>query len=128
LQLIPNLKHGDFFLPYDPRLVDFARNMRKNPTPAERKLWGYLRTFPFRFWRQRPIDRFIVDFYCPKLKLVIEVDGESHYTNEGITSDLERTAILESYDLQVVRFQNSEVLQSFEEICKQIEAFVTISI
>jgi very-short-patch-repair endonuclease len=53
-------------------------------TPAERKFWsGYLRTFKFRVLRQRPIDNFIVDFFCAQLKLVIEVDGESHFTNDG---------------------------------------------
>ncbi len=69
------LKEGNYFLPYNPDLVARVKQMRKNPTPAERKLWEYLRTFPLKFWRQKPIDNFIVDFYCPKLKLVIEVDG-----------------------------------------------------
>ena len=77
------LREKQFFLPYDRRLVTLAKEMRKNPTPAERKLWDYLRTFPFRVWRQRPISCFIVDFYCPKLKLAIEVDGASHFTVEG---------------------------------------------
>ncbi|HBE56853.1 MAG TPA: endonuclease, partial [Cyanobacteria bacterium UBA11366] len=76
-----NLKHSDFHLPYNPALVARAKELRKNMTPAEKKLWyGYLRTFQFRVLRQRPIDHFIVDFYCPSLKLVIEVDGESHFT------------------------------------------------
>jgi very-short-patch-repair endonuclease len=123
---MPNLKRGDFFLPYDPKLIDRARDMRKNPTPAEKKLWGFLKTFPFRVWRQRPIDRFIVDFYCPKLKLVIEVDGEGHFTDEGIVLDLERTKVLEGYELQVIRFRNDDVMQSFEEVCKKIGGFLTI--
>jgi very-short-patch-repair endonuclease len=58
-----------FHLPYDPALIEHARALRKNPTPAEKKLWyGYLRTCPYRVLRQRPIDRFIVDFYCTKMK------------------------------------------------------------
>ncbi len=65
-------------------------------TSAEKKLWyGYLRTFKFTVLRQRPIDYFIVDFYCPTLKLVIEVDGESHYSNDGKDYDGERTQRLE---------------------------------
>jgi very-short-patch-repair endonuclease len=53
-------------------------------TPAEKRLWyGYLRAFKFRVLRQRPIDNFIVDFFCAQLKLVIEVDGEGHFTNDG---------------------------------------------
>ncbi|WP_017659751.1 endonuclease domain-containing protein [Baaleninema simplex] len=74
------LTEGKYFLPYDRSLVERAKEMRKNPTAAERKLWQFLRTFPLKMWRQRPIDRFIVDFYCPRLKLVIEVDGAQHFT------------------------------------------------
>lgn len=109
-------KEGDYFLPYNPQLVPRAKEMRKNPTIAERKLWGYLRNFPVKFWRQRPIDNFIVDFYCPKLKLVIEVDGDSHFTDLGLVYDEERTRVLEGYGLQIIRFTNDEVLQNFEEV------------
>ena len=63
-----NLKNGKLFLPYNPQLVTRAKEMRQNPSPAERKLWGFLRTFPLKMWRQKPINHFIVDFYCPKLK------------------------------------------------------------
>ena len=74
----------DFHLPYNPQLVERAKELRKIMTLAEKKLWyNYLKTFKFRFLRQRPIDNFIVDFYCAELKLVIEVDGDSHFTNEG---------------------------------------------
>lgn len=63
--------------------------MRQNPTLAEKKLWqDCLRTFPLRVLRQRPIDRFIVDFYCATLKLVIEIDGDSHFTDTGRAYDL----------------------------------------
>ena len=118
-----NLKEGNYFLPYNPQLVARAREMRKNPTVAERKLWGYLRNFPVKFWRQKPINHFIVDFYCPKLKLVIEVDGDSHFTDSGLVYDEERTRILEGYGLRVIRFTNDEVLQNFEGVCEQIMGF-----
>jgi very-short-patch-repair endonuclease len=85
---MPNLNATDFHLPYDPTLVPTAKELRKNMTPAESKLWyGYLRTFKFKVFRQRPIDHFIVDFYCPSLKLVIEVDGEYHFTEDGKAYD-----------------------------------------
>jgi very-short-patch-repair endonuclease len=116
-------KEGDYFLPYNPQLVARAKEMRKNPTIAERKLWGYLRNFPVKFWRQRPIDNFIVDFYCPKLKLVIEVDGDSHFTESDLVYDEERTRVLEGYGLRVIRFNNDEVLQNFEGVCEQIMWF-----
>jgi very-short-patch-repair endonuclease len=100
--------------------------MRKNMTPAERKLWGFLRTFPLKMWRQKPISHFIVDFYCPKLKLVIEIDGDSHFTEEGKAYDQERTQILEGYDLKVVRFTNDQVLHEFEVVCEEIMGFIPL--
>jgi len=113
---------SDFHLPYNRHLVEKAKELRKNMTPAEKRLWyGYLKTFKFRVLRQRPIDNFIVDFFCAQLKLVIEVDGESYFTDEGRDYDWERTQILEGYGLKVLRFTNDEVLQDWEGVCRQIE-------
>jgi len=111
-----------YHLPYNPDLVERARELRRNMTPAERQLWEYLKHAPYRFLRQRPIDHFIVDFYCPALRLVIEVDGEQHYTEEGKAYDAERDTILQSYGLRVVRFRNEEVLHHFESVRRRIEA------
>jgi very-short-patch-repair endonuclease len=117
-----NWSNTDFHLPYNRQLVEKAKELRKNMTPAERKLWsGYLRTFKFRILRQRPINNFIVDFFCAQLRLVIEVDGESHFTDEGKDYDWERTQILEGYGLKVLRFTNDEVLQDWEGVCRRIE-------
>ena len=92
-------------------------------TPAERKLWyGFLRHFGHRVLRQRPIDHYIVDFYCPQLRLVIELDGESHFTESGKACDDERTAVLEGYGLRVMRFTNQEVLRNLEGVCEAIDA------
>jgi very-short-patch-repair endonuclease/DNA modification methylase len=111
-----------YHLPYNPNLVERAKELRKNMTAAEKKLWyEYLRNFKYRVLRQRPINHFIVDFYCPALKLVIEVDGEHHYTEEGKSYDEERRKILESYGLRELRFRNEEVLKEFERVCKEIE-------
>jgi len=88
----------------------------------EQKLWQkYLRRCSVRVLRQRPIDNFIVDFYIPKCKLVIEVDGNSHFTAEGSARDAERTLVLEGLGLQVIRFNNAEVENSFEGVCGKIE-------
>lgn len=120
-----HLNTTDFHLPYNPDLVVRAKELRRNPTPAERKLWTeYLKTFPIRILRQRPIDHFIVDFYCAALKLVIEIDGKSHFTDEGQVYDRERTQVLEGYGLKVIRFTNDEVLHHFEEVCQRIEAIL----
>lgn len=117
-------REGHYFFPYNPKLIDRAKEMRKNPTIAENKLWQSLRTFPLKFWRQKPIDNFIVDFYCPKLKLVIEVDGDNHFTESGIAYDQERTNILEGYGLRVLRFTNDDILVNCEEICEKIRNLI----
>ncbi|MFN9733033.1 MAG: endonuclease domain-containing protein [Microcystis sp.] len=115
------LNNSDFHLPYNPALVARAKELRKNMTLAEKKLWySYLKNFKFKVLRQRPIDHFIVDFYCPSLKLVIEIDGDTHFTDEGKAYDKERTARLESYGLKVIRFTNSQVLRNFEAVCEQL--------
>lgn len=117
-----NLNDSDFHLPYNQNLVERAKQLRKNMTPAEKKLWyEYLRSFKFRVLRQRPIDHFIVDFYCPSLKLVIEIDGDTHFTTYGQEYDIERTRILEGYGLRVMRFTNQQVMNEFEVVCGMIE-------
>jgi very-short-patch-repair endonuclease len=127
---VNQLKNSDFFLPYNPDLTQRAREMRKNPTPAERKLWNLLKgTKPFgrggiRVWRQRPIDHFIVDFYIPQLKLVIEVDGDSHFSPDSLAYDQQRSRILESYGLSVIRFTNREVLDNLDGVWERICEFL----
>ncbi|MBU4347043.1 endonuclease domain-containing protein [Patescibacteria group bacterium] len=111
------------YLPYNPDLVGRARELRKNMTVAERKLWyDYLRYFKYPVLRQRPIDNYIVDFYCPQLKLVIEIDGETHIEAHDIKYDNIRTKILEEkYGLRVIRFWNLDVLDGFDVVCEIIE-------
>ncbi len=102
------------FLPYNKDLTNLARKNRKKPTPAERKIWtGVLRLRQFaeyKFLRQKPLGGYIVDFYCSKLRLVIEIDGESHA--ETVEYDVERTKILEALGLTVVRYTNDEVMHN----------------
>lgn len=117
-----------FYLPYDPQLVERAKELRKMMTITEKKLWNdYLKQLSPRFLRQRPIDRFIVDFYCPTLKLVIEVDGEIHLTDEAQLYDQERTYVLGGYGLTVMRFSNQQVLDRFEEVCCQIAGKIPLN-
>ncbi|MBX9255161.1 endonuclease domain-containing protein [Desmonostoc muscorum CCALA 125] len=119
------LNSSNLHLPYNPKLVERAKELRKNMTPAEKKLWyEYLRNFQYRVLRQRPINHFIVDFYCPTLQTVIEIDGHSHFTNEGQDYDLERTNILEGYGLKIIRFTNSQVLNHFDSVCEQIQHLI----
>ena len=99
-----------------------AKVLRKNMTPEERKLWyQYLRTLPLRFYRQKPIGNYIADFYCPKLKLVIELDGSQHYSDQGIAKDEVRTKELNNYkDIAVIRVPNNEIKTNFRGVCDYI--------
>ncbi|MDX1920256.1 MAG: endonuclease domain-containing protein [Candidatus Caenarcaniphilales bacterium] len=109
------------FISFNPKLKDRARELRKNSTEAESKIWkDFLRSFPLPVYRQKPIDNFIVDFYVPKIKLVIEIDGETHFEDNAIEYDRQRTAILEGYGLKVLRFTNKEVYENFESFCEVI--------
>jgi len=105
----------------DSRLRPRARELRNNATSQESHLWFcFLRQRPEHWYRQKVIGEFIVDFYCPKAKLVIELDGMQHYTPEGLAYDEERSAYLEGIGLKVVRFQNKEVDDAFYLVCSKI--------
>jgi very-short-patch-repair endonuclease len=119
------LRTTPYSLPYNPKLRERARELRKHQTPAEKKLWyEYLRQLPVMVHRQKVIHHFIVDFYIAPAKLVIELDGENHATEDGAAYDQERTEILSGYGLTVLRFWNDEVQQDFENICGRIAAAI----
>ena len=102
--------------------METARKLRREMTPHERKLWYlFLQKYPVKIYKQRIIDRYIVDFYCASAKLVIEIDGSQHYELQGKTSDAERTAVLESYGLKVIRYSNREIDRDFSAVCDQID-------
>lgn len=106
-------------------LVNAGRVLRKNMTKEERHLWyDFLRGYPIRFIRQKIIGNYIVDFYCAKANLVIELDGSQHYDEIGITKDQERTKHLESLGLKVIRIPNNEVNNNFKGVCEFIDAEV----
>ena len=112
-------------LPYNRKLKVRSQELRKNATPQENKLWyEFLRTHPCPFTRQKTLGNFIVDFLCPSKKLVIEIDGSQHFTDEGIESDRFRTKLLASVGLQVMRFTNAEVDNSFETVCEKIQNYI----
>ena len=109
-------------LPKNNKLTPYAKELRREMTPQERKLWYlFLRHYPVKIYKQRIIDEYIVDFYCHAARLVIEIDGAQHYTEEGVAADRARTRVLEGYGLLVVRFSNSAVDTNFNTVCDQIE-------
>ena len=107
----------------DERLLSFARELRKEMTPEERKLWyTYLRIHPyFRFRRQEIIGPYIADFYCAKARLVIEIDGSQHFAEDAMKYDSNRTAFFEKNQLQVIRFTNADINQRFQSVCETVE-------
>ena len=110
------------FTGYDKKLKSRADELRKNMTQQEWNLWYfYLRSHRLKWYRQRIIDRFIVDFYCHAAKLVIEIDGKQHYTDQGIVYDTERTQVLQGYGLKVLRYTNQQVVDNFQDVCWNIE-------
>ncbi|MBR5562415.1 MAG: endonuclease domain-containing protein [Clostridia bacterium] len=110
-------------LPRNKSLKNLSTNLRNNATEEENKLWyEFLRIYPVRFNRQRIIGNYIVDFYCAKARLVVEIDGSQHYENKGIKSDAERTRFLENAGLKVIRFSNLDIKESFYEVCTVIDS------
>ncbi len=102
-------------------LNGLARQLRKASTKEETLLWnGFLRRYPMQFRRQYIIGNYIVDFYCHKAKLVIELDGSQHYEPEKMENEQIRTAYLQSLGLRVLRFSNLEVLREFAAVCETI--------
>ena len=112
-------------LEYNKNNITLAKNLRKNATCEENKLWyDFLSKYEIRFQRQKAIDNFIADFYCHKAKLVIEIDGSQHYTADGKQKDEFRTEILEGYDLKVIRFTNNQINTNFYGVCAYIDMIV----
>ncbi|MCC8078999.1 MAG: endonuclease domain-containing protein [Oscillospiraceae bacterium] len=115
-------KRKEPFTGYNSELAYRAKELRKSMTPEERHLWyDFLRTYPIKIYRQRVIDRYIVDFYCSSAKLVIEIDGSQHYTADGIEYDSIRSEVLSQYGLEVIRFSNSDINRHFRSVCEAID-------
>ncbi len=114
--------------PYNKNLKQPSRDLRKNMTEAEQVLRQSIRRkriLGLQFYRQKPILNFIVDFYCPKVNLVIECDGGQHYTEEGLGADRARDQALSELGLMVLRFSNHEILTEIDGVVEVIYEFFT---
>jgi very-short-patch-repair endonuclease len=110
-------------LPYDKSLKDYSKELRKNMTDAEKLLWTKIRNKQlkgYQFYRQKIIGNFIVDFYCPKANLIIEIDGGQHYSDEGKQKDAARDDFLKSSGLRVFRFSDREVFENLSGVMERI--------
>ena len=114
---------------HNKQLVPFAKQLRKEMTKEERRLWyDFLRTHSVRFSRQKVLGRYIADFYSAEARLIIELDGSQHYEDWNVEKDAERTAFLESSGLAIIRIPNNEVMQNFRGVCEYIDAIVKQSL
>ena len=102
---------------YNAKLIPNAKNLRKNMTEEERRLWfTFLRFFPQKFVRQKVIGPYIADFYCAEASLAIELDGAQHFDEEQMQYDAKRTAFFEGQGVRVARYTNREINEEFESV------------
>lgn len=114
---------------YNKSNIPLAKELRKNMTPWERKLWyNFLRNYPARFQRQKAIGNYIADFYCAKARLIVELDGSGHYTPQQAEQDSVRTGELEAMNLTVLRISNTDIDRNFAGVCECIDAAVRKSV
>ena len=112
---------------YNAHNISLAKQLRKNMTKEEKHLWyDFLRVYPMKFTRQKVIGKYIADFYCAEVNLVIEIDGSQHFCKEGIEKDKIRTEYLKEYGIEVLRIANNEVNYKFEEVCEYIDYNIKI--
>ena len=114
---------------HNKKLVPLARSLRKEMTKEERHLWyDFLRNYDIRFVRQKVIGNYIVDFYCAKASLAVELDGSQHYEPEESRKDAQRTKFLEGCGLKVLRIPNNAVSENFRGVCEYIDCAVRESL
>ena len=112
-------------IPYNPKLKQFARKLRNHSTKSEVLLWNYLKGKQIKgydFHRQKPVGKYIVDFFCSELLLAIEIDGESHYGNEE--KDNIRQKEIEKYGITFLRFDEIEIYYKLDSVMDTIEKWV----
>ena len=113
------------YYPHNEKQLQFARELRKEMTAEERHLWyDFLRDYPCKVKKQKPIGPYIVDFFCESARLVIELDGSQHYEDAEKQYDAERTKYLERYGLMVVRFSNLEINREFRAVCEYLDNLI----
>ncbi|WP_418508511.1 endonuclease domain-containing protein [Corallibacter sp.] len=112
---------------YNPKLKELARQLRNNATKSEIKLWTYLRRsqiYGYDFHRQKPIDEYIVDFFCNKLQLAIECDGYSHEVLEVYEKDVKKTKRLNDLGVYVLRFSDFQIMNDIDNVIRAIEDYI----
>lgn len=115
------------FLPYNRNLKQISRDLRNRSTLGEILLWKQLRArsmMGYQFYRQKPLDNYIIDFYCPALKLIIEIDGLYHGSEEDVVKDDTRQKKLEEWSLNFLRFTETEVRKDMINVLRTLENYI----
>ena len=115
-------------IPYNPKLKLLARELRNNSTKSEIILWGKLKRkqcYGYDFHRQKPIDNYILDFFCAELLMGIEIDGYSHGFLEVYQKDLKKEEQLNKFGITVLRFSDEQVLKDMENVLRGIEFYIS---
>jgi Uncharacterized protein conserved in bacteria len=114
------------FYESSPIIFANAKRLRNEPTASEIIFWGLLKQHfaDFRFKRQHPVSQYIADFYCHKLRLVVEIDGEIHLSKDAIKNDKLRDEFMNSLNLKIIRFTNDEVCKNGEEVVKKLRELI----
>ncbi len=106
---------------HNKNLTQLAQKLRREMTKEERKLWyDFLREYPVQFRRQVTCGRYILDFYCSKAKLAIELDGSQHFDPEKMARDMERAKFFEDQGIYILRIPNNEIWKNLAGVCDQI--------
>ena len=114
-------------LPYNPKLKEFARKLRNNSTKTEVLIWQKLKRkqmYGYDFHRQKPIDNYILDFFCNELMLGIEIDGYSHELIVVFEKDTKKTKKMKQFGITVLRFSDYQVLKEMENVIRAIEQYI----
>ncbi len=118
-------------LPFNTKLKPFARTLRSNMTDAEQLIWSKIRRkqiSDFQFYRQKNIGHYIVDFYCPKGKLIVEIDGGQHYQIDGMKKDQKRDSYLQQLGFSVLRFSDIDALKNIDGVVERIHEHLKSSL
>ncbi len=123
---IPFMKRRKI-IPYNPKLKEYASQLRNNSTKSEIYLWKHLKgkqMMGYDFHRQKPLDNYIADFFCHELMLAIEIDGYTHLLEEVQIKDAVKEKRLNELGVNVLRFQDEEVYNDVENVIREIEAYI----
>ena len=114
-------------IPYNPKLKELARDLRNNSTKAEIILWLKLKSkqmYGYDFHRQKPIDNYILDFFCQELMLGIEVDGYSHGIVEVYDKDIVKEEKMNYLGIGILRFTDDQILRDMDNVLRAIESYI----